>query len=92
MKNRQHENDPLYGWGPAGHDPADPFSETVPADLVQFYREFKLGHWGFVCPCCKNVWAPGFGGMPDSFRAHVREYLGGGGCFSNPKPTAGGSR
>lgn len=83
----RHENDELYGWGPDGHDPADPYSK-VPDDLVRFYRQFKPEHWGFVCPCCKNVWAPGFTGMPDAFRVHLRDWLEGKGCFFNPKPQA----
>lgn len=81
---RAHENDPFYGWSPAGSDPADPCSK-VPADLVMYYREFKPMHWGYVCPCCKNVWPPGLGGMPGAFRAHIRDYVQGSGCFFNPK-------
>lgn len=79
-----HENDPDYGWGPAGHDPSDPFAE-VPKDLERFYREFKTSHWGYVCPACGHVWAPGFAGMPNSFRAHIRDWFDGKGCFFAPK-------
>lgn len=81
MRSRgPHPNDPDYGWGPP-----DAVENPVPADLVQFYREFKPGYWAFVCPCCRNVFAPGLGGMPDAFRAHVHDYLRGSGCFFNPK-------
>lgn len=85
MIERRHENDPLYGWSPAHSEPADPYSMAVPVDLVQYYRQFKLHSWGYVCPCCKNVWAPGFGGMPESFRAHLRDWLEGKGCFFSQK-------
>ena len=77
---RQHPNNPDYDWAPA-----DDFDNPVPADLVQYHREFKHGYWGYVCPCCRNVFAPGWAGMPESFRTHVREYLTGSGCFFNAK-------
>lgn len=60
----------------------------VPSDLKSYYRQFKPGLFGYVCPCCKNVFAPGWGGMPGSFRAHIREYLEGAGCFFNPRAKA----
>ncbi len=83
MRRLDHPNNPDYDWGPA-----DPIDNPIPADIVKYHRQFKPGYWGYVCPCCRNVWAPGWGGMPDSFRGHIREYLQGRGCFFNPKAIA----
>lgn len=77
-----HPNDPDYDWGPA-----DPVSNPVPADLVPYHREFKRGYWAYVCPCCHNVFAPGFAGMPEGFRSHIRPYNEGKGCMLNPSAT-----
>ena len=81
---REHENDPAYGWNPPGH----PEEAQVPADLEPFYRQFKPGYWGYVCPCCHYVFPPGLGGMPSTFRVHVKEYLSGSGCSLNGRAAA----
>ncbi len=62
-----HPNDRDYDWGPA-----DPIDNPVPSDLAQYHRQFKPGYWGYVCPCCKLVFAPGWAGMPDALRSHIR--------------------
>lgn len=71
-----HENDPLYAW------PGDDYQP--PLDLASYFREFKPGYMGYVCPRCRNVFAPGFAGMPGAFRTHVREFQDTGGCFFDP--------
>lgn len=82
MPRQIHDANPDYG-----ESPVDP-SVHVPDDLAPFYHQFKPGYWAYVCPCCKYVFAPKWGGMPGSFRAHVHEYLHGSGCFFNPKSRA----
>ena len=68
-----------YGWYPANSVPSD---RPVPEDLVQFYREFQPGYYGYVCPACKCVFAPGWGEtIPAQFRAHIRPWQDGKGCF-----------
>ena len=47
------------------------------------------GFWAYVCPCCKMIYAPGWGGMPGSFRVHIEEYEQTGGCVFKPKPPRG---
>lgn len=75
-----------YGWNPP-NSVADDFE--VPSDLVVHYRQFRPGYWGYVCPCCHYVMAPGWGpNIPEQFRAHLRSYLEGKGCFFQPKATA----
>jgi hypothetical protein len=82
MTQHELQDAHLYGWGP----PGAPGEIPVPDDVAQWYREFRPGYWGYVCPCCKCVWAPGWGeDLPKSFRAHVTPYLRGGGCFFEPK-------
>jgi hypothetical protein len=82
-----------YGWNPA--DSPDCEFE-VPADLAMHYRMFRDGYFGYVCPCCRCVWPPGWGpSIPRDFRAHIRPYLEGKGCFFEPKAQAapaGGKR
>lgn len=68
-----------YGWNPPNAVPGEP---VVPEDLVPHYREFEPGYWGYICPCCHCVWAPGWGSdIPAQFRAHIRPYLDGRDCF-----------
>ena len=81
MSHHQHENDPLYGWGPANSDPRD---HTVPLDLERYYRNFKPGFWGYVCPSCGMVFPPGLAGMPGGFRAHIVDVAQGKGCMFAP--------
>lgn len=59
----------------------------VPSDLKQYYRHFKPGFWGFVCPNCKYVFPPLFGGMPESFRKHLEPWQSGEGCAFKPGKT-----
>lgn len=54
----------------------------IPEDLQQFYR---ANAGGFVCPCCKYIYKSEYAGVPWSFRAHIKDYLQGGGCFFAPK-------
>jgi len=74
LKANNHENNLAY------HS----FPHEVPADLFHYYQQVKPGFWAYVCPCCKYIYAPKWAGMPNSFRAHVSEYLAGKGCFFNP--------
>lgn len=71
-----HENDPLYIW------PSDEFQP--PEDLAPYFREFKPGYMGYICPNCRTVYAPGFAGMPEGFRTHIKD-LDRTGCTFNPK-------
>lgn len=75
-----------YGWNPADSPDCE---FQVPEDLRQHYRAFRDGYFGYICPCCRNVWAPGWGAnIPAQFRAHIRPYFEGKGCFFQPKATA----
>ncbi len=73
----------LYGWSPANENPDE---WPVPDDLVPYYRMFRDGYFGYICPCCRCVWAPGWGqDTPKHFRAHLQPYIQGKGCFFEPK-------
>jgi hypothetical protein len=79
---------PLDDPGAYGCNPPNMVEDDfhVPPDLVHYYRQFRPGYWGYVCPSCKCVLAPGWGAnIPDQFRAHIRPHLEGKGCFLNPK-------
>jgi len=78
------------------HEDLYPFCDQVPdpkvpPDLAPYCRQFRPGLFAYVCPCCNLVFAPGWGGMPGTFRVHVMEYLEGSGCAFKPKGKGGGS-
>lgn len=76
-----------WGWYPPNTEGGDGIE--VPEDLVQHYRQVRDGLWGYVCPCCRYAMAPGWGmSIPRDFRAHIRPYLEGRGCFFEPKAQA----
>lgn len=54
-------------WYPANMDPN---GEKVPSDLIQHYKKVKDGY-AYVCPYCKYIFEPGWGGMPEAFRIHL---------------------
>jgi hypothetical protein len=79
-----------YGWNPPNSVEGE---HEVPMDLVQHYREFRPGYWGYVCPSCHNVYAPGWGpSIPADFRAHIKPWTESKGCFFSPQAAAGGGR
>ena len=59
----------------------------IPPDLNEFYRNNA-----YVCPCCRGIFDPTWAGMPGAFRAHIRDFRQGLGCFVKPstRPMAGG--
>ena len=73
------EDPGAYGWHPANTDPGE---IRVPSDLVHYYLEFRPGYYGYVCPACKCVFAPGWSEKtPAEFKAHIKPALDGKGCF-----------
>lgn len=68
-----------YGWNPPNTVEGE---FVVPPDLEVYYREFRPGYWGYVCPCCRCVFAPGWGEkIPAEFRTHISPTHVGKECF-----------
>ena len=76
----------FLGWPNDGYAPD--------GDIAKHYRAlnaYRGQYMGFVCPYCKTIFPPHLHGMPEGFRAHIRdgEELG---CAGAPKTKTNGKK